>query len=124
MINRISVDTSFKKYSMDDEVQKINLSKEQDKVLLNTGNKGEAETELNAGISERMVINAIEKTNKLMMPANRELEFSVHEKTKQIMVKVLDSSTKEVIREIPSEKILDMVANALEMAGILVDEKR
>jgi flagellar protein FlaG len=40
------------------------------------------------------------------------------------MVKVVDTETQEVIREIPSEKILDMVANILEMAGILVDERR
>jgi flagellar protein FlaG len=29
----------------------------------------------------------------------------------------------EVIREIPPEKILDMVAKMMELAGILVDEK-
>lgn len=75
-------------------------------------------------ISEKTVINAIEKANKAISFSNRQLEFSVHEKTKEIMVKVIDSETKEVIREIPPEKILDMVANLLEMAGILVDERR
>jgi flagellar protein FlaG len=36
----------------------------------------------------------------------------------------VDSNTKEVIREIPSEKILDMFASMLELAGLLVDERR
>jgi len=40
------------------------------------------------------------------------------------MVKVIDINTNEVIREIPPEKILDMVATMLEMAGIIVDERR
>jgi flagellar protein FlaG len=53
-----------------------------------------------------------------------QMEFSIHEKTKEIMVKVINSDTKEVIREIPQEKILDMVAKMWEMAGILVDERR
>lgn len=75
-------------------------------------------------ISEKIVIDAIEKANKAMVSSNRALEFSVHEKTKEIMVKVIDTATKEVVREIPSEKILDMVASMLEMAGILVDERR
>jgi flagellar protein FlaG len=75
-------------------------------------------------VSEKFLINAIEKANRAMITANRALEFSVHEKTKEIMVKVVDTATKEVIREIPSEKILDMVASILEMAGILVDERR
>ncbi len=75
-------------------------------------------------LSEKMVIGAIERANKAMVASNRALEFSVHAGTKEIMVKVIDTETKEVIREIPSEKILDMVANILEMAGILVDERR
>lgn len=77
-----------------------------------------------AAISERMLIETIEKANKELVIANRALEFSVHEKTKEIIVKVIDTESKEVIREIPSEKILDMVASMLEIAGILVDERR
>lgn len=75
-------------------------------------------------IDEEQVIQAIESANKHLVLHNTQLEFSIHEKTKQIMVKVLDSETKEVIREIPPEKILDMVAKLWEMAGIFVDERR
>lgn len=75
-------------------------------------------------VSERMVIEAIEKANKAIMGANRRFEFSIHDKTKEIVVKVIDSDTNEVIREIPNEKILDMVARMWEMAGIVVDERR
>lgn len=75
-------------------------------------------------ISEEVLIETIEKANKELVIANRALEFSVHEKTKEILVRVIDTETKEVIREIPSEKILDMVANMLELAGLLVDERR
>ncbi len=75
-------------------------------------------------ISEKVVINAIEKANKAIMGANTRFEFSIHEKTKEIMVKVVDVDTREVIREIPPEKILDMVAKMWEMAGIIVDERR
>jgi len=57
---------------------------------------------------------AIEKANKAINGIHTELEFSIHEKSKEIMVKVIDSETKEVIREIPPEKILDMVAAMLE----------
>lgn len=75
-------------------------------------------------ISEKVVIDAIEKANKAIMGANTKFEFSIHEKTKEIMVKVVDSETHKVIREIPPEKILDMVAKMWEMAGIIVDERR
>lgn len=75
-------------------------------------------------ISDKAVMDAIERVNKAISGSNREFKFSVHQKTNQIMVKVIDSDTKEVIREIPPEKVLDMVAQMWEMAGILVDERR
>ena len=44
--------------------------------------------------------------------------------TNRIMIKIMDKETKEVIKEFPPEKTLDMIARIWEMAGILVDEKR
>ncbi|MDA8228549.1 MAG: flagellar protein FlaG [Desulfitobacterium hafniense] len=75
-------------------------------------------------VKEQDVISAIKKANKALVQRSTQLEFSIHEKTKEIMVKVLDSETQEVIREIPPEKVLDMVAKLWELAGILVDERR
>lgn len=75
-------------------------------------------------VAEKVVIQAIEEANMKLRGVNAEFEFSIHEQTKQIMVKVLNAETKEVIREIPPEKILDMVAHIWELAGIFVDERR
>jgi len=75
-------------------------------------------------ILEKVVIQAIEKANKAICSVKKKFEFSIHEGTKEIMVKVIDSDTNEVIREIPPEKILDMVAKMWEIAGIIVDERR
>ncbi len=78
----------------------------------------------NLSISDKAVIDAIERANDALSISNRKFEYSIHEETKEIMIKVIDSQTDEVIREIPPEKILDMVAKMWEMAGILVDERR
>ena len=72
---------------------------------------------------EKQLIKTIEKANKLQANST-ECEFSIHQSTKQIMIKIVDTNTKEVLKEIPSEKILDMVANMCELAGIFVDAKR
>lgn len=50
--------------------------------------------------------------------------FGIHEKTNRVTIKIVDKETKEVVREVPAEKTLDLIAKAWEMAGILVDEKR
>lgn len=74
-------------------------------------------------LSEEDVIGIIEKANKDFVAYDRRFEFSIHETTKQIMVKVIDVTTDEVIRELPPEKVLDMVAAIWEVAGIIVDKK-
>lgn len=72
---------------------------------------------------ENKLIKSIESANDELVVYDRKFEFSIHEKTKEIMVKVIDTSTGEVIREIPPEKILDLVASLWEIAGLIVDEK-
>ncbi|ASW43124.1 flagellar protein FlaG [Clostridium isatidis] len=66
---------------------------------------------------------AINKLNDLLKVENTFVEYSVHKKLGDIMVKVINRDTKEVIMEYPPEKILDLVAKMCEMAGIIVDSK-
>ncbi|RAV17444.1 flagellar biosynthesis protein FlaG [Paenibacillus contaminans] len=116
-IERSAVDSSAKS-----EIQAsaaILQSAQTVKDLKLAGLKGEHVT-----ISDEQLVRAIERAVKAMQGASTQLQFSVHEKTKQIMVKVLNSDTGQVIREIPPEKNLDFVAKLWEMAGILVDERR
>ncbi len=75
-------------------------------------------------VSPEKVKNAISEINKKIRPTHTQCEFKYHEKTKRITITVRDSETDEVIKEIPPEKTLDMIAKSLELAGILVDEKR
>jgi len=81
-------------------------------------------TKYELSIDESLWIEMIEKANKAITGATCSFEYSIHEGTKEIMVKVINKETQEVIREIPPEKILDMVAKMWEIAGIFVDERR
>ena len=65
---------------------------------------------------------AVESINRRM--ANSEAIYGIHEGTNRVTIKIIDRDTKEVIKELPPEKTLDMIAKAWEMAGLLVDEKR
>ncbi len=75
-------------------------------------------------VSEDFIKKAVDKVNHTFEVQRRSLRFQIHERTNEVMVKVIDSDTKEVIREIPPEKLLDMFANMLELAGLFVDERR
>jgi len=70
------------------------------------------------------VERAVKSTNRLLNDEHKTMyKFEVHEGTGRVMVNLIDSKTKEVIKEIPPEKILDLVANIWERLGILVDER-
>ena len=75
-------------------------------------------------LQEQKAIENIKKINEELVGANRELQISIHDETKRIIAKVVDTDTKEVIKEIPSEKLLDMFYCMMEYSGLLVDEKR
>jgi flagellar protein FlaG len=72
--------------------------------------------------SNEQIKKAVEKLNKSM--TNSEAVFGIHEATNRVTIKIIDKDTKEVLKELPPEKTLDMIAKAWELAGILVDEKR
>ncbi len=58
------------------------------------------------------------------MTANTEAVFGFHEKTNRVTIKIVDRNTKEVVKEFPPDKTLDMIAKAWELAGIMVDERK
>lgn len=51
------------------------------------------------------------------------IEISYNDEVHRYAIRVTDSQTNEVVKEIPSEKMLDMFAKMLELEGLLVDEK-
>ena len=55
---------------------------------------------------------------------NSVAQFGIHEETNHLTIKIVDKETRKVIKELPPEKTLDMIAKVWEMAGLLVDEKR
>lgn len=50
-------------------------------------------------------------------------KFGIHDKTNRIIIKLVDRETQEVIKEIPPEKTLDLLAKRMELAGVLVDQR-
>ncbi|AIQ49695.1 hypothetical protein R70723_30300 [Paenibacillus sp. FSL R7-0273] len=74
-------------------------------------------------VGEEQLIRTIARAVKALEGPTTSLEISIHEKTHALMVKVMNKETGELIREVPPEKTLDLVAKMMEIAGILIDEK-
>ena len=81
----------------------------------------DANSEQQQQVTNEQIKKAVEKLN---MMSHSEAVFGIHEATNRITIKIIDKDTKKVIKELPPEKTLDMIAKVWELAGILVDEKR
>ncbi|MCM3313518.1 flagellar protein FlaG [Bacillus sp. FSL K6-6483] len=62
-----------------------------------------------------------ETSQQLNKVAKRSLNFHIHEELDRIYVQVIDEETNEVVREVPPEKILDLVAAMLKSVGLIID---
>ncbi len=90
-----------------------------------TGGETSKTSENVVDIPKDQLEKAIETLNNAVDVVERALEFSIHEDTNRIIVKVVDRSNTEaeVIREIPPERILDMVAVFMDMIGLMFDQR-
>lgn len=68
------------------------------------------------------VSTAVEQIQKIADMFNRELKFQVSDELNRVIVKVIDSSTDKVIREIPSAEIQKLQLQIQEAIGLLFDQ--
>lgn len=106
------------------EIAEITVKKEAsiDPAIKTKENDGNQDAANNQKNNQETVKRAVEQLNKNM--SHSEAIFGIHEATNRVTIKIVDTETNEVIKEIPPEKTLDMIAKVWEMAGILVDERR
>jgi flagellar protein FlaG len=74
-------------------------------------------------LSGKKLEELVKAANEVMEVMDKKLEFSIHEGTNRTMVKIVDKHEGKVIKEIPPEKMLDLVAKMWEVVGLFVDER-
>ncbi len=85
---------------------------------------GEPPAVLNEGTFLEELEEGIKKLNDTARAFNLSLRFLLHQDSERWMVQVVDRKENEVIREIPPEQVLNVVAQIQNMIGILLDERR
>lgn len=81
----------------------------------------EAQKASNGNVHE--LNSAVNTTNKFMMALSQNLQFSIDKDTSRVVVKLMDVSTKEVIRQIPSEEMLTIAKALDKLQGLLIRDK-
>lgn len=119
--NQMPINNTENKLTSTAVNREVSTRGNQDKVRLGKEPKSQ-----NSSLEERKksIIDTIEKASGKIEVESKGLEFSIHKETNQIMIKVIDNNTHEVVKEVPSEKILDMMAKILKLSGNFLDERR
>jgi len=64
-----------------------------------------------------LVKTAATKGNSILQEINRNLEFQVDDSTQKVVVKIVDSKSGDVVRQIPTEEMLAFIKRMQEMEG-------
>ncbi len=75
-----------------------------------------------AAPSREQVGDAVKKINEGMRASSQSLEFAIDEDSKEIVVKIIDQGTREVVRQIPSVEALEIAKSLDKMRGLLISQ--
>lgn len=81
-----------------------------------------AKESLKGTVSEDKVSRIVEQIQTVSNLFDRKLSFQVNKELDEVIVKVIDSNTDKVIREIPSAEIQKLQIRIKEALGLLFDE--
>lgn len=115
MVNRIS--DSVMNVSHNPSIKKTET------LVPNIGNTLSIENPEQGHLPAEKAKKMTDSMNKFLESTNTELRFKYHDELETYYVTLINSNTDEVVREIPSKKLLDMYAAMCEFVGIFVDKK-
>ena len=75
----------------------------------NVGNNANVNAQKSSEPDAKALKTAVDKANRMVQSFNRYLNFSVDDSTKEIVVKVVDTNTNEVVRQIPPKEMLSLM---------------
>lgn len=82
--------------------------------------------ETNSSQNQQLAREQLEKVaqqlQEFMGEMNRTLQFQVDEDSGRDVIKILDKTSGDVIKQYPSEEVLSLVSKLSESAGILIDQ--
>jgi len=82
-----------------------------------------SEDKKEAGERDIELIEAVEQIENAASFFNRKLKLEVDKDLGIVVVKVIDSDTEEVIRQIPPEELLELSKHAKDLKGLLISKE-
>jgi flagellar protein FlaG len=72
---------------------------------------------------EEKLTESVEELNEFVKPYNTSLQFAIEEELGNVFVKIVDTETLEVIKQIPSQEAIALSKALTKLKGLLLKEK-
>ncbi len=123
MIERISSSLSSTYMHEKTTTERPAEQQKQEQTTVQQMNAKQEEERTSKEISKQKLEEIVKGMNEFLQPSHTSLKFAVHEDLKEYYIQLIDDRTKEVVREIPPKKLLDMYAAMMKFVGLIVDRK-
>jgi flagellar protein FlaG len=90
---------------------------------VNPAGQAEAQNPQNTQTPREALQSALDKVEKFVSIAASDIEFSIDEESGATVVKIIDRESKEVIRQIPSEEMLELSRALDRLQGLFIKNK-
>ncbi len=71
-------------------------------------------------VEKEVLVGAVKKLNEHVAPALQTIEFSLDQESKRMIVKVVDTTTHKVLRQIPNEEVVAMSKTLDKLQGLVI----
>jgi flagellar protein FlaG len=71
-------------------------------------------------VDQVVLTDAVKKLNEYVAPALQTIEFSLDHESKRMVVKVVDTATQKVLRQIPNEEVVAMSKTLDKLQGLVI----
>ena len=66
---------------------------------------------------------AVDKIEKFSLAVQQNLKFSIDEDSGKTVIKVMDATTDEIVRQIPTEEVIDIARALSKIHGVLFNDR-
>ena len=73
--------------------------------------------------NEKEMQTAVENLNKVIATSLQSIQFSMDDESGKLVVKVLDTETKQVLRQIPNPEVLAISKNLARLQGLFISDR-
>lgn len=96
----------------------VNVNKSNDNISGNSQSQGHDRV-----ITEAQVQNVVEKMSKLLDQENTHVEYEAHKGMWNVVIKIIDNKTDEIVTQIPAKQAVDAMENFYNAVGLIMDKK-